>query len=461
VDPNAAWALLRRRWIPLVLCVIAGLAAAAATTAQTTRAYQATTSLIINIPDARTSQEALTGVQLSGQLLKSYAALATSRTAAARVKEELAASEPVDAFRGKLSALPAPETLLMTISATDGDPRRAELIADATAAVFIRAVADLERNKTAKVEPRVVDAAVAADAPVSPRPKVNLAIGLLLGLLTGAAVALLLEALDRTIKTAEQAEASFGAPVLASVPRFSAATPLATVSGLPTSAGEAYRGLRTGVQFVQPDRPLRTILVTSPSAGEGKTTTATNLAVALSEAGDRVVLVDADLRRGRVVDVMGLPGGVGVTSVIMRQVALEDALLGWREMLAVLGTGPLPPNPSEITGSDAMAQILDDLRRLADVVVIDCPPVLPVTDAVALSTQVEGVVLVARAGRTERRAAAEARQRLERVGANVVGCVLNGAAGTPAGYYAGYQPLSRPTPDSEPEDAAPAVVPDR
>jgi capsular exopolysaccharide synthesis family protein len=402
--------------------------------------------MIINIPNAGSSAEALQGLQLSTQLLKSYASIATSRSAASQIRDRLGLTDSVDAIRGSLSATPEPETLLISLSATASDPARAVAIANAAAAVLIESVRQLERGKTAKIDPRVVDAAVASAAPVRPRPGVNMAIGLLVGAVTGAALALLLESLDRAIKTATQAEGGFRSPLLAVIPR------LPTVNGrqLPsidnplTPAGEAYRNLRTAVRFISPDHPMHTLLVTSPRPGEGKTTTATNLAVSLAQAGERVVLVDADLRRGRVVDIFGLPGGVGLTSVIMHTASLTDALQGSQDGLFVLGTGPLPPNPSELLGSEAMAQILEQLRQIADVVVLDGPPVLAVSDAVALATQVDGVVMVARAGSTDRHDAAEAAQRLDRVGANVAGCVLNAAAKTTAAYYDGYQYLPKP-----------------
>jgi receptor protein-tyrosine kinase len=442
VDVTELLRLLRRRWLALALCILAGVAAAAAVTHETPKSYAASTSLIINIPNAGSSAEALQGVQLSTQLLQSYAAIATSRTAAAEVKDRLALPDSVDGVRNRIHATPQQDTLLLTISATAPTPESAAQIADAAAAVFIGSVQKLEQAKSAKVDPRVVDPAEAASAPVAPRPKRNLAVGLFLGLVTGLGLALVLEALDRGVKSPQQAESAFGVPVLAVVPR------LASVKGrqLPSidtplsPSGEAYRNLRNAVRFISPDHPLQIVLVTSPGPGEGKTTTATNLAVSFAAAGDRVVLLDADLRRGRVIDIFGLPSGVGLTSVITRTAALQDVLMASQERLTILGTGPFPPNPSELLGSETMAELLEQLRELADIIVLDGPPVLAVSDAVALATQVDGVVMVARAGRTERHDAAEATQRLTRVGVQVVGCVLNAATKRSTGY-ADYQYL--------------------
>lgn len=439
--------LLRRRWLPLFLCIVTGALASLLVTRSTPNSYDSSTTLIVTLPTASSPQEALQGVQLTSQLLQSYAAVATSRTSAEKVRSRLRLTDSPDAIRGKISASPDSSTLLITIRAVDGDPAQAQRIADATAAVLVESVAELESGKSSRVIARVLDPAQAASSPFSPQPRKNLAIGMLLGLVVGLALALVLDALDRTIKTAVQAAESLRVPLLGSIPktRESELSPSRVADDTLSEVGEAYRALRTAVRFLDIDAPLRTILVTSAVEGEGKSTTAANLAVALAQSGDRVVLVDGDLRRGRIAAMMGLPDGVGVTTVVTHQLPLVDAMQTWRELMPVLGAGPLPPNPSEILGSRMMAELLEELCGFADVVVLDAPPVLPVTDAVILSTHVDGVVLVARAGRTGRSQAAEARRRLDGVGAKVVGCVLNGVSGpSSAGYYGNYRYLARP-----------------
>jgi succinoglycan biosynthesis transport protein ExoP len=440
VELSTALGLLRRRLLPLLLCVLTGIASAALVVRGTPATYLSTSSLIITLPRATGVGEALQGVQLSTQLLQSYAALATSRSAAEAIKTRLNLPDSVDAIRGKVSAAPRAETLLVTISAVDTDALRSQRIADAGSLVLISDIAALEGGKQDKVQASVVDRAQPGSQ-VGPRTTLVLTIGLLLGLIAGLALSLLLEALDRTVKTAAQISDLFHAPLLSAVPRLkpTAVHPGASVDQPLSIAGEAYRALRTAVFFTDLDTPLRTILVTSPSSAEGKTTISSNLAVALAQSGQTVVLVDADLRRGRVLDLLGLPTGAGVTSVVSRQASLDDCLQEWRGLLTVLGAGPIPPNPSEILGSQVMHALLDDLRSRADVVIIDGAPVLPVTDSVVLSTQVDGVILVARSGQTQRSAAAETRRRLEAVGANVIGCVLNAATNSATqGYYADY-----------------------
>jgi capsular exopolysaccharide synthesis family protein len=204
---------------------------------------------------------------------------------------------------------------------------------------------------------------------------------------------------------------------------------------------EPYRALRTAVRFTDPDESLRTILITSATPGDGKTTTAANLALALGAGGESVVVVDGDLRRAALANVFGLERAVGLSSLVLRTATLDEALQEWRDNVWVLPSGhPLPPNPSEVLGSEFMSNVLAELSQRFDHVLVDTPPVLPVTDAVALSTQVDGVLLVARFGKTNRAPAAEARRRLDAVGANVVGYVLNAVPRREtSSYYADYR----------------------
>jgi capsular exopolysaccharide synthesis family protein len=202
---------------------------------------------------------------------------------------------------------------------------------------------------------------------------------------------------------------------------------------------EPYKTLRTAVRFVAPDRPLKTLLVTSAGPDEGKTTTAANLAVAIALSGERVVVLDADLRRARLGRAFGLDSSVGLTSLVLGTASIQDALQSWDRGLQVMASGPLPPNPSEIVGSQLFNQLLQALSDVADFVVIDAPPVLPVSDAIAIAAQVDGVLLVARHGKTPRNAAAEARRKLAGVGANVVGYVLNAVPARDVNaYYSAY-----------------------
>jgi succinoglycan biosynthesis transport protein ExoP len=436
VDVRSVLGLLRRRWRAIAICLLAGLLGAGVVTERAEPRYESSSRLFVNIPRAGTVAEQVQGVQLTVQLLQSYAQIATSRSAAEQIAKEV--GRETFEVEGRVGATPRAETLLIDVTAADRDPEQARALADAAASVLIDDIADLEKGKATPVTAQVIDKAVASGSPVSPRPRVNYALGGVLGLIVGVLLALALDALDRSVKTAAQATDSFRAPLLAVTPRSRELRDKPVPDDALSPASEAFRTLRTAVQFINPDAPLTTILVSSSVSGEGKTTTAINLAAALAQSGERVVLVDADLRRARLAEVLGLEAASGLTGVITRRLPLDEAFQQWHGV-DVLTSGVLPPNPSEMLGSEAMANVVDRLRDLADVVVFDAPPILPVTDSVVLSTLCDGVVLIGRYGQTQKAQAAEARRRLDTVGATVVGCVLNAVPTSSAhGYYEEY-----------------------
>lgn len=297
---------------------------------------------------------------------------------------------------------------------------------------------------------QIVSAAVEPGAPVAPTPRRNALAALALGLTLGVGLAFVREYLDDSVKSKDDLEAATGGTwVLSTVPavttwRDRTAPRLVTATASTSPAAEAYRTLRTGVQFMGLDRPMAVVQVTSPSAAEGKTTTLANLGVAFARAGLRTVVVDADLRRPRLHEFFGLSNDVGLTSVLLGDVEPWDAVVpADREpSLAVLPAGPVLPNPSELLSAARTAEILRMLREECDVVLVDSPPVLPVTDALIVGGLVDGVVLVARASSTTARDVRRAVEQLSQVGAPLVGTVLNGAGAVgPYGY--GYDPGER------------------
>lgn len=421
---------LRRRWLPLLLCLAAGAAGGFAQQHSGHKQYKATASVFVNIPAARDTQEALQGAQLSSQLLQSYAAIVTSRTTAEQVGQQLGLPVPAGKIAHELSATPQPNTLIIDISATDASPTQAQSLAQTAATVLNDRISQLEQDRvpSSAVEASILDSATRPSSPISPRPLRDLLLGLLLGLLGGLALSLAIDALDRSVKMPGEVEQLVSSPALAVIPRIrSRRTLLLKEPSRQTSAAEAYRTLRTSLHFLDPDEPLTSLVVTSPGPKAGKSTTASNLAIALARAGHRVVLVDADLRAAGLSKMFGLREGVGLTSVLTGAVELEGALhqVDGFDTLRVLPSGVLPPNPSELLGSQRMASVVEALSADADYVIYDAPPVLQVTDAVVLSTQVDGTMLVVRHGQTNRGPAAEAARRLAAATANVVGFVLN------------------------------------
>ena len=200
---------------------------------------------------------------------------------------------------------------------------------------------------------------------------------------------------------------------------------------------EAFRVLRTNLQFMGLDKPLKSILVTSATPGEGKSTVVSNLAVAFAQTGASVCLVDADLRRPMAHKLMGLENWSGLTTALVGQNSLEAAIRGCAvDGLAVLTSGPIPPNPAELLGSGRMSRLVEDLEQRFDMVLIDSPPVLAVADAAVMAPKVGGVLMVTRSGQVGRHQVMRAKQALENVKANLLGVVLDGvSAEDRQGYY--------------------------
>jgi succinoglycan biosynthesis transport protein ExoP len=268
-------------------------------------------------------------------------------------------------------------------------------------------------------------------SPSSPKPVQDGLLGLAAGLALGLGAAFLRDSLDDKLTSKEAAEYAGGAPVLAMTPAVTSwrrQQPLVVVATEPTSpAAESYRSLRTSLQFARQERQLRSIVLTSPGVAEGKTATLANLGVVFAQAGERVVLVSCDLRRPRIGSFFALDEQEGLTSVLLGQRALEEAVLpvpGF-ERLSLLPAGPIPPNPAELLSSARAQGVFARLREHFDLVLIDSPPLLPVTDAAILSRYADATLLLAAAGQTRRGDLHRAVEKLDQVGATILGIVLN------------------------------------
>jgi capsular exopolysaccharide synthesis family protein len=287
---------------------------------------------------------------------------------------------------------------------------------------------------------RVLERAIVPGVPVRPKPIQNLLLGLMLGIGTGIALAFAIEALDNTLKTQADVEQFLGTPVLGLVPIIGAAPGAESVQvgdnlrerdlGVfldPKSvAAECCRSIRTNILFMSPDRPLKIMVVTSPSPQEGKTTTAINLGVTMAEAGGRVLIVDTDMRRPRLHRSFGVPNQIGISSVIVGKATLEEAIKRTDvPNLDVLTCGPVPPNPSELLHTSRFGVVLADCAKLYDRIILDSPPTSAVTDPAVLGNLADGVVLVIKAGETTREAAMHARRQLATAKARLFGVVVN------------------------------------
>lgn len=278
---------------------------------------------------------------------------------------------------------------------------------------------------------QVVQDAQLPASPSSPSYILNGALALVLGTILGVAIALLIDRLDDRLRGRKDLEIYTGAPVLAVVPKVSGwrkkDEPVVVTRSDPQSpAAEAHRTLRTAVLFATRQRHAKTIIVTSPHAGEGKSSTTANLGVALAQAGKRVVLVSGDLRKPRLHNFFGVSATPGLTNVLAGEVSAFEVLVQpGIENLRILPSGPVPGNPAEILGSEAIRRVLSELSEAADIVLIDTPPVLAVADAIALSPLVDGLLFVVDMESTTRSAVQHAWEQLAQVDAQIIGSVLN------------------------------------
>ncbi len=273
-----------------------------------------------------------------------------------------------------------------------------------------------------------VRAASVPTAPASPNLRLNLVLGLVIGLAVGVAVAVVRELLDTRVRSTADVEDVTDAPVLGVIGYEADAPehPLIVQESPQAVRAEAFRRLRTNLQFLELGPAARTYVMTSALPGEGKTTTSVNLAITLADSGQRVVLVDADLRRPAVARYLGIEGSVGLTTILIGKVAVEDAVQPWGNgNLDVIASGEIPPNPSELLGGESMAQLLERLRTEYDVIVVDTPPLLPVTDAAILAKGVGGAIVVVGAGTVHRNQLDTALSALGTVGVRPLGIVVN------------------------------------
>jgi capsular exopolysaccharide synthesis family protein len=269
-----------------------------------------------------------------------------------------------------------------------------------------------------------VELALTPTSPVSPNWTRNLALGLALGLLAGFGAVVLRQSLDRRVRVAADVEEIVGASALGVIPAAKELTVTPITVGASGEASEALRKLRTNLRFVGVDKPLQSMVVTSPNEGEGKSTIAAHLALLMAGSGRQTILVDADLRRPRVAKLFGVDDAVGLSEVLVSSVGLNDALISVGSRLKILPCGQLPPNPSELVGSDRMQSIIAALSKDA-IVIIDAPPLLPVTDAGLLTAASDGALLVLQHGSTRKEQVELAARNVETVNGRILGFALN------------------------------------
>jgi capsular exopolysaccharide synthesis family protein len=440
--------LLRRRWYVVLLCTALGIAAALAFTLTRTPTYAATAQLFVSTTsrdaDAASLQSSSTFTQAR---VKSYADIVTNSEVLRTVISEVGLSDSERELADRITVNNPLDTVLLDVTVTDSDPARAATTANAIAIAFPTYVADLETPAGGTKSPvRVArsNSAVTPTDPISPVLPLNVGLGLILGLALGIGLVVIRAQLNTSIMSIEDSEREAGVSPLGVLPFDRAAVRRPLIQAGDTSGrAEALRTLRTNLQFTNIDNPPRVIVVTSPLPGEGKSMISSNIALTLAMSGATAVLVEGDLRKPSLGNYLRVSSAAGLTSVLAGRHELGDVLVPHRvDGLTVLLSGPKPPNPSELLGSVQMARLLATLTQRFDYVVIDAPPLLPVTDAAVLAAVADGAVLVMRYGKTSRDHVAQAIRSLKAVDARLLGTVLNfvprrkltGASGYGYGY---------------------------
>ena len=489
-DVSPYLAFLRRRWWLLILLPLLYAAVAYGLSLRAAPVYRA--QALLQVSPAAPATADVSAIYAGERLATTYAEIIGQPATLEATTAQLATVDPARNWQFTVEAEPIRETQLIRLQVDAASPADAETIANTLAATFIAAnqarqvarfaasKANLEEQIAAsetqiKAEEAgaanadvlarlrqslsaltasyegirlaeaqsadnitVVQPATASPNPVRPRPLFNALAAAIVGLAMALALAFVLEALDDRLHTAERAAAATSLPVLATVTRGPAANGSGPVilQDPQASGAEAYRVLRANLRFAALDHPLRSVTVVSPEPGEGKSTTAANLAAAMAQTGQRVILVDADLRRPTLHQMFGVGNNVGLTTALLDTGSELSQHLQVTALpnLALLTSGPLPPNPSELLSSSRMSTLLHEMSTQADAVILDSAPVLAVADAAILAHLSDGTLLVIDATRTRRGTAQRAAAQLQRTGAHVLGVVLNRVARSENAY---------------------------
>lgn len=432
--------LLLRNALLLVIAVVLGAAAGFGFSFTKTPVYQASALGYVSASgeqdeDGNAVQQASGNMDLQYSKAQSYLPLFGTRAVGETVKQQLALDQSADAIAGSLQASIDPNAPIITVTATASSSQAASDIANAAVEAAAIEARKLETGGNENTKPMVqlapYQTAVVPGAPVAPDRMRYLAVGAASGLLLGLAVAYLRGRNDSRLRTMQDVARTTAVPTLGVIPQ--GKDFIRTKAGLlpePKSfqARESVRKLRTNLRFADIDSPVRSIVLTSSAPGEGKSTVAGNLARVMARAGQPTLLIDADMRRPVVAKAFGVDGSVGLSQLLVGAVSLEDVLQPIAgSNLVILPSGQVPPNPSELVGSNTMRRLVEELSK-EFFIIIDAPPVLAVTDAQLLASVSDGAVLVALTGKTRAIGLQRSIEQIEAVSGRVLGVVLNRAS---------------------------------
>jgi polysaccharide biosynthesis transport protein len=437
--------VLRRNWLLITITTLLGMALALGYSLLQQPQYQAVAKVYVSTQQASSAQDLSQGNTFAQDAIKGYAGVVGTPVVLDPVIDELRLDTTFESLSERVDANAEPNTPILVISVTDPSAKGAADVANAVSARLATVVPSLvpSSSKTgATVKVTSLQTAKAPKRPISPSLALDAAVGLLLGFLAGLGLAALRQTLDVRVRGERDVQAVTDKPVLGAIAYDSTAgsRPLIVQADPGSTRAESFRWLRTNLQFVDFEHRSHTMVVTSALAGEGKSTSAANLAIALADAGRRVLLVDADLRKPKMASYFGADGSVGLTDLLISRASLDQVIQPWGDgRLSLLPAGQRPPNPSELLQSEAMAEFVQTVSERFDTILFDAPPLLAVPDAAILTRQTAGAIMICAAGRTTKQQLRAAVARLEQVDAKIFGLVLTMVpAKGPDSYSYGY-----------------------
>lgn len=432
-------------WYLVLIGALLGAGGGIAQSAATTPEYSSTTKLWVSVDGEADSSalELAQGTSVVQQRINSYLDLVGQPIVLDPVISQLGLHMSSAQLADEVTASSPSGSVVIEVSVEDTDPDRAAQVAEAVAKSFTSVVQDeLESGESgARVSVTQTTPPTVPTNPIAPRKVANFALGLILGVAAGTLAAFLRWALDTKIRGRADVQENWGLPILGEIAFDQEAQkrPLILRSEHASPRAEAFRALRTNVQFLAA-RPngSRSIAITSSRPSEGKTTTTANLAIALADSGLRTLVIDADLRRPNLANVLGVEGASGLSDLLVGRAELEDVTQRWGHAgLHVLPAGTIPPNPSELLGSQAMAALVEHVSAEFEAILIDLPPLNSVTDAAIVSRLVPNMLLVVAAGKARRAEVSSSIEALHAVGNSVAGAIvtMSRLRSRRSGYY--------------------------
>jgi capsular exopolysaccharide synthesis family protein len=437
---------IRAGWRIVALVTVLFAALGTITVLLTPTYYSASVTFYISTQSASTSSsDAYQGSLLSQERVKSYTELLSSVRLGQEIVEESKLDDNPVTVADSISAAVTPDTVLLTADVEDKSPERALAIAGALGSRFPQLVAVLERPSNPALPPavvaQVVQGPILAPEPVSPKPLLYMTLAVVAGVIVGIFVVIVRRALDRTIRTKDELSLIFPKPLLGVVGEDGElqSSPLAMRDRPQSDFAENLRTVRANFNLLSFADQTKCYVVTSSIEGEGKSTILSNLAMAEAASGNRVLVLEADLRKPRVSEYLGASSEVGLTQVLTRRIRLQDCVQrGPVPHVDVLSSGPVPPNPYEMVESAAMQELVEKARRDYAVVLVDAPPLLPVADGIALAKATDGLIFVTRAAYVYSASVRRAYEILDTAGVTNIGVVFNRAERVASGYYGSY-----------------------